>query len=389
MQSAANATANTGSAATLAAAATETLAMVRESARTFASAQAGDRIPRGYRNILPGFDPRLAAAMAELGWFGLWIPEEHGGAGLGFREMAAILEETSRYLLAEPLTATSILAGRVLARAENPSLGREILPQLASGTLLPALAWQETLGVINELAIETRLSACKAGFEINGHKRFVAGAAAAGGLIVTCQAEQGLALVWVPIGQVSMTPCWRADGVPSMEIALQAVPITQEQILAMGAAAERALTAAVQEATVMVCAELVGVARRVLSMTLDYLKIREQFGRRIGSFQALQHRAVDLLVQQELAVAVTEEALTGLESGLQGIELQRLVSRAKARCSDAALRITREAIQLHGAIGYTDEHDVGLYLKRALALSAWLGNAAQHRARVARLRNGH
>ena len=116
-------------------------------------------------------------------------------------------------------------------------------------------------------------------------------------------------------------------------------------------------------------------------MTLDYMRTRMQYGRHIGSFQALQHRAVDLLVQQELSGSVLDDAISMIDSAANGVELQRLVSRAKARCSDAALRITREAIQLHGAIGYTDEHDLGLYLKRALVLAAWLGNSTQHRAR--------
>ena len=131
----------------------------------------------------------------------------------------------------------------------------------------------------------------------------------------------------------------------------------------------------------MVCAELVGLSRKVMAMTLDYMRTRMQYGRHIGSFQALQHRAVDLLVQQELSGSVLDDAISMIDSAANGVELQRLVSRAKARCSDAALRITREAIQLHGAIGYTDEHDLGLYLKRALVLAAWLGNSTQHRAR--------
>jgi alkylation response protein AidB-like acyl-CoA dehydrogenase len=127
---------------------------------------------------------------------------------------------------------------------------------------------------------------------------------------------------------------------------------------------------------------------RALEMSLDYLRTRVQFGKPIGSFQALQHRAVDLHIQKELASAVLEETLAALDRGPDAAHRAALASRAKARCADAALKITRETIQLHGAIGFTDEYDAGLYLKRALTLAAWLGGATWHRRRYARLTAG-
>jgi alkylation response protein AidB-like acyl-CoA dehydrogenase len=120
-------------------------------------------------------------------------------------------------------------------------------------------------------------------------------------------------------------------------------------------------------------------------MSLEYMKTRVQFGKPIGSFQALQHRAVDLYVQKQIASAVLEEALPALDGNPDAVTRAALASRVKARCSEAGLRITREAIQIHGAIGFTDEYDAGLYLKRAMVLSAWLGNAQEHRRRYARL----
>jgi alkylation response protein AidB-like acyl-CoA dehydrogenase len=131
--------------------------------------------------------------------------------------------------------------------------------------------------------------------------------------------------------------------------------------------------------------ELLAGGRRMLAMTLDYLRTRKQFGRPIGSYQALQHRAVDLFIQQELSSAVLAHALTELDRGIAGTERAQLAARVKARCSEAALTIAREAVQMHGAIGVTDEHDLGLYLQRTLVLSAWLGNAAQQRRRFAAL----
>jgi alkylation response protein AidB-like acyl-CoA dehydrogenase len=124
---------------------------------------------------------------------------------------------------------------------------------------------------------------------------------------------------------------------------------------------------------------------RALEMSVDYMKTRVQFGKPIGSFQALQHRAVDLYIQQQLASAALEDSLRALDTEPEPRRRAAIVSRLKARCSDAGVRITREAIQIHGAIGFTDEYDAGLYLKRAMVLAAWLGNGTQHRRRYAGL----
>ncbi|MCW5603168.1 MAG: acyl-CoA dehydrogenase family protein [Burkholderiales bacterium] len=142
---------------------------------------------------------------------------------------------------------------------------------------------------------------------------------------------------------------------------------------------------AVDKGIIMTSVELTGVMQRALEITLDYMRVREQFGRFIGSFQALQHRAVDLYIQKELAVSAAMAAVAALDRNASRAEIAAVASRAKSRCADAARLITREAIQLHGAIGFADECDIGLYLQRALVLAAWLGNAAEHRRRYARV----
>ena len=161
-----------------------------------------------------------------------------------------------------------------------------------------------------------------------------------------------------------------------------AVPRT---VLIASGAQRRTRLSAHRTGRAIAAAELCGVMSRALEMTLDYLKTRVQFGKPIGSFQALQHRAVDLHIQKELSSAVLDEALAELDRGPDAPARAAIASRVKARCSDAALRITRETIQLHGGIGFTDEHDIGLYLKRALTVAAWLGNASAHRRRYADL----
>ncbi len=153
--------------------------------------------------------------------------------------------------------------------------------------------------------------------------------------------------------------------------------------LAHGAAATDALTHAYDEALVMTSVELLALQRAMLSMTLEYLRTRVQFGKPIGSFQALQHRAVDLLIQQELTSAVVGQAITLLDGTATVVERSAMASRTKARASDAGLLMARESVQMHGAIGFTDEYDLGLYVQRALVLSAWLGNAQTQRRRYA------
>jgi len=365
----------------------ETVTMLRESAKDFARDKTAGRPLRAFRHVMPGYDPQLLAEMGELGWLGILAPATSGGMGLGFREMAAVLEETSAYLIAEPLTATVVLAGRVLERSANTELRSELLSNLVAGQGFPALAWQERLGNRDVLDVTTTLRPAGHAYRLEGQKQFVVGAGAASGFVVSCKQGEELILVWVPASQVKVASHWRSDGVPVLQVTFDDVPVSKAQILQAGVGAADALRCTIIEATVMVCAELVGLSRRVLAMTLEYMGIREQYGEHIGSFQALRHRAVDLFVQRELAISVTAEAIAALGHEVSPTAIQRLASRAKARCSDAALRITREAIQLHGAIGYTDEHDLGLFVKRALALSAWLGNAAEHRAQYAGLRN--
>jgi alkylation response protein AidB-like acyl-CoA dehydrogenase len=250
------------------------------------------------------------------------------------------------------------------------------------------LAWQEGLGGlgVDNLACTARRDGD--GWQLDGTKRFVAGAAGATGFVVAARTEAGLGLFWVEAQApgLELTHEWRADQTPSGVLALAGVRLGAEAALcAPGAAAAEAFERAFEDAVVLASAEMLGVMAASLEMTLAYMRTRVQFGKPIGSFQAMQHKATDLYVQQELTRAVLDEALRTLNGGAPADERARAASRCKARASDAGLRVTREVIQLSGAIGFTDEYDAGLYLKRALVLSAWLGNGAAHRQRFARL----
>jgi len=364
--------------------------MLAESVADFATRGTDLARVRRLRGTSAEYDRAVWRKMAELGWLGILVPERYGGLGLGLAEMAIVARGLARALVPEPLTATAVLAASTLAAVENEPLKQEHLPRLVAGELLPALAWQEQAGGLDCTAIETRATPFEGGFKVNGVKRFIAGAAQADAFLVSARGAGGVLLLWLPReaagAQLQLEPL--ADGRSFGSLRLEDALVPKSGVAASGAAAVEALGRAFDHGCAIAGAELAGVMDRALEMSLDYLRTREQFGKPIGAFQALQHRAVDLYIHRALASAVLEEAFVVLDRGPAAAVRAATASRVKARCADAATRITREAIQFHGAIGFTDEYDLGLYLKRALVLTAWLGSASWHRRRYARLASG-
>ncbi len=361
--------------------------MLRDSVIDFVKRGTDIKRVRRLRGTQPGFERAVWRQMAEFGWLGILVPEQYGGLGLGCTEMAIVAAGTASALTPEPLTAAAVLAGGAIARGDNEALKRELLEALVAGSLIPALAWQERAGSLDTAAVATRAEPFEAAFKLNGSKNFVAGAAGADGFTVSAQTRDGLALYWVPADTNGLTLELQplADGRATGVVRLSDVIVPEEHVIASPACAAAALQAALDTTLVMASAEMFGVMGRALDMSVDYMKTRVQFGKPIGSFQALAHRAVDLHIQRELSSAVLDDAVALFDSAAAPARLSAMASRVKARCSEAGLRITREAIQIHGAIGFTDEYDAGLYLKRAMTLSAWLGNAALHRRRYAAL----
>jgi alkylation response protein AidB-like acyl-CoA dehydrogenase len=328
--------------------------------------------------------------MADLGWLGVLAPEQYGGMGLKLADMAIVAQGLARALVPEPLTAVAVLAARVLADSNNHSLKKKLLEGLVSGDILPAVAWQEEAGTLDVAKIRTQATPFEGGLRVNGSKRFVTGATNADGYIVSANSAAGMHLLWVPRDATGATMEFDtlADGRQSGTLTLSDVAVAKENVIHSGAAAAKSLARAIDHTAAIAGAELCGIMSRSLEMTLDYMKTRVQFGKPIGSFQSLQHRAVDLYIQQELSTAVLADCLAVLD-GVNGTEpdanaRSAAASRVKARCTDAALLITRQSIQLHGAIGFTEDCDVGLYVKRAMTLAAWLGNGNAHRRRYAR-----
>jgi alkylation response protein AidB-like acyl-CoA dehydrogenase len=361
--------------------------MLRDSVDDFVKRGTDIKRVRRLRDTQPGFERPIWRQMAEFGWLGILVPEQYGGLGLGCTEMAIVASGTAAALIPEPLTAAAVLAARTIIGGDNEALKQELLASLVSGDMIPALAWQERAGILDVSAVSVRAEPFEAAVKLNGGKHFVAGAAGADGFVVSAQSRDGLALYWVPasLNGVTLNLQPLADGRTSGTLKLDNVLVPKNHLLAASACAQEALQTALDTTLVMAGAEMSGVMGRALDMSVEYMKTRVQFGKPIGSFQALAHRAVDLHIQRELSSAVLDDAVALFDAGTSGAKRSAMASRVKARCSEAGLRITREAIQIHGAIGFTDEYDAGLYLKRALTLSAWLGNAGQHRRRYAEL----
>jgi len=359
--------------------------LLKNSASAFVQGELRLAAVRALRDATPCFDRNLWRRLAGMGWTGALVPEDCGGSGLGPGEMACLVETLGAALLPEPLVATAVLAVEALKAGEGKVRDR-LLQQVAVGECIVAVAHQDS-GAVG--AAPTRVSGAGGTLRIDGSKHHVfPGVGADGFLVAALDAKDGVGLYWVKADAPGLTiqAEARADGTASATLVLKGVSVnTDDVIIHPSAAGAARLQTAVDHAVIMTSVELVGVMKRAFELTLDYLRTREQFGKPIGSFQALQHRAADLYIQQELAVSAAQDAIDVLDRGAPAAEVAAAASRAKSRCADAARLITREAIQFHGAIGFADEHDIGLYLQRALVLAAWLGNSATHRRRYARV----
>ncbi len=333
-------------------AATDNVRLIRESTAGIAPRTGDLRRVRAVRFTASGFDRAVWADICAMGWPGLLVAEEHGGAGLGLPEYVALAEALGAALTPEPLvgvvTAAAVLRGAPLADVIE---GRKII--------LPA--WQERANSLDPCGATT-----VSGGRANGRKMFIPAAAGADAFLVS--GRDGLALVDAGASGVALVCERTQDGGHFGTLTLADAPCTP-------VAGE--LGPALEEATLATAAMLLGVADRAFAITLDYLKTRQQFGRAIGSFQVLQHRAADLKIQVALIRASVEAAAAN--------PTPSAISQAKARAAEGASLVARQAIQLHGGIGYTDEADIGLFLRRVMVLANLHGSASVHRARYAAL----
>ncbi len=368
----------------------DTLRLIADAARGFAAFDAG-RV-RSWRDRPPCFDRDLWRDMAGQGWFAIFVAERDGGLGLdGSLERdaaAAVAEALGRACAPEPFVAGGIIAPLVLARCAAGSVRDAALAEVIGGETIATLAWQGPTGELDPAGAPVRATSGGPVSVLDGEARFVP-VAHADAFIVHARDANGDALVWVPAATpgLAITAEPQADGGACARLTFNAVEVLSSARLAGPEGAIAILDEAIDTGVIANCAEINGGVARALELTLDYLKTRQQFGRPIGAFQVLQHRAVDLWMAVEVARHATSGALARMAAP-DATPASRAVaaSSAKARVGEVARHIANETVQLHGAIGFTDEYDLGLYVNRLLATVPYLGNADEHRRRYARLR---
>lgn len=354
---------------------TDEQSLLRDSAATFAARRGGADRLRARRDAGPGIDRNLWQAAAEAGWLAILAHEDAGGLGLGMTELCLVARELGMALVPEPVTAGAAVA-RALGTADAAgfALAGEavVLPALAEG---PRAIGDEPPAVGARLDGEAAV--------LDGVKTGVPCPADADGFLVSAASDGGTVLVHVASGAAEIDARDVVDGSAAGRIVFTGSPGT---LVAGPNEAPAALSALLDALHLANAAELLGVMEGAQALAVDYLKIREQFGRPIGSFQALQHRAVDNLAAIEMCRSLTFQAAAAIDAG-GGVP--GLASAALSRAAKSALDVTKSAIQMHGGIGFTDEHDIGLYLKRAMTLAARYGNAGLHRKRYAETAERH
>ena len=337
-----------------------------------------------------GYDAAAWNEMAEMGWAGVIIPEDFGGSNFGYLSMGLILEELGRTLTASPLLASGLGAASALILGGTDAQKGEWLPKIAEGAAIGALAVDEGAHHAPEkVALEAKKSG--AGYTLNGKKSFVLEGMAANVLIVSARTsgkpgdKDGITLFVVPADAkgVSRTRLALADSRGAANISFDNVEVGADAVMGEEGKGWDVLEKTLDRARAGMCAEMLGAAVQAFETTLDYLKVRVQFGQVIGSFQALQHRAAKMFTDLELARSAVEAALAAIDADTP--DVPELVSLAKAKMGDTFHLVSNEMVQMHGGIGMTDAHDSGFYMKRARACEAAYGSQSYHRDRYARI----
>ena len=363
----------------------ETQQMLRTTAREFLAAECPASYVREMEEDERGYTDELWGKMAEQGWMGLVVPEEYGGVGMSFFDLSLLLEEAGRAMLPGPLFSDVVLGGMTIADAGDEAVRREILPSLAEGRTIVTMALTEPNARLDAAGIETRADRRGDGFVINGAKLFVPNAHVSDYLIVVARTgseEENVTLFLVPRSApgVSQELLRTIASDRQSEVVLQDVQAPPSAVLGEVGKGWDAVRKVLARGAVGKCAEMVGGAQAVLNMTVEYAKQRVQFGRPIGSFQAVQHHCADMATDVEGSRYLTHQAAWRLSSGLPA---EREVAIAKAWVSDAYSRVCAVAHQCHGAIGFTKEHDLQLYSRRAKAAEVAFGDSDHHLEAVA------
>jgi len=339
-----------------------------------------------------GYDKAIFKQMAKLDWTAILFPEEQGGMGMGMSDMVVVMEAIGTGLAPEPLVPSVIMAGQLLALSDNQGLMDEWLDPIMEAEKVLALACLEKGGRYDITRVKTTAEKTDAEYVLNGEKTQVLGGWGADAVIVSARTSgqsgdtDGLTLFLVPTDApgLTLTRQHRVDSRNAALVRLENVKVSEKNILGQVDKGGDNLSNAIDMGTIALCGEMLGGMTAVFERTLAYLKERVQFDVVIGTFQGLQHRAAEIFMEIELTRSVVMAAARAYDE--KDDQALALISVAKARCSDAYILATNEAVQMLGGIGMTDEEDVGLYMKHARAAEMTFGDAAFHRDRFASIK---
>jgi len=354
---------------------------LRRTVRAFLEKESEESRVRELMADESGFDPALWSRMAEeLGIVGLIVDEVHGGAGFGTVELAIVMEEMGRALLCAPFLGSAVLATSALELAADEAAQKELLPPLAAGERVGTLAWSEAGDPWSLDAVALEAKAAGDGFTLTGEKVHVLDGHVAHDLLVVARADGVLSLFHVDAAAEGVTRTATSPLDPTRKLATVRFDATPARRVARGDA-KAGLERALARTITALAAEQLGGVQRVLEMATDYAKTRLQFGRPIGSYQAIKHKCADMLVAVEMARSAAYNAAFSDESDVEGTAVA--AAMAKSYCSEAYFHAANDNIQIHGGMGFTWEHNAHLYFKRARASAELFGSPILHRERVA------
>lgn len=370
---------------------TEEQEMLRDAAAGFLKKKASVSQLRALRDADDElrYDPSVWEEMVQMGWAGIAIAESYGGLGYGFTGLGVVLEQMGRHLSAAPLQSGVLLGASLLEALGSEAQKSEWLPAIAAGERRVSLALQESAQFApRRLTLDA--SAAGDGWVLSGHKRMVMDAVGADAFLVVARsagvasAAEGCSVFLVPADHpgLDITRCDLVDARQYGALTLKDVQVSAEHLLGAAGQAWPALERTLDIGAIGVAAELLGLSLEAFELTMAYIRERSQFGRPVGSFQGLQHRAATLFAELELARSLVLRALHAADDGQQDLSL--LASAAKAKLCEVAFTASNEAIQMHGGVGMTDEYDIGFFLKRARVLQHFLGDQNYHLDRFAR-----
>jgi alkylation response protein AidB-like acyl-CoA dehydrogenase len=355
--------------------------ILQRTVRSFLEQRSPEGEVRRLMEETDGYDPAIWLQMAtELGLQGIAVPEEYGGSGYSFRELSIVLEEMGRALLVAPFFSSAVLATSALLHSGHEEAKREFLPGISSGKTLATLAVTEVSGSWTEAGVEMVATPGRGRFSLSGSKGHVLDGSIANLILVAARTAAGIGLFAVTGDAPGLTRCPLATMDQTRKLARLDFESTPARLVGQEAGGWPSVEHALQLAAVGLAAEQVGGAQKCLEISVEYAKHRIQFGRPIGSFQAVKHMCAGMLIDVELAKTASHYA-SACAADLDP-DLPIAASMAKSFCSTAYLKVASEAIQVHGGIGFTWEHPCHLYFKRAKSSEVLFGDPRFHGRRL-------